>query len=83
MCKPPASIPTSLAYHRPCEIHNASPFLAPFALLTPPPPPVQSMPPSAVLGLRAVSGVLTGSGVEGLVALVRAVPSIEEVRREG
>ncbi len=42
-------------------------------------PPAQNLPPGHVRRLRAVSGVLAPSGVEGLVALVRACPHIEEV----
>lgn len=42
----------------------------------------QDAAPGSVTGLRAVQGVLTASGVQGLQALVRALPlSILEVHR--
>lgn len=48
---------------------------------------LRRLPPAAVLGLRAGAGALGGTGAaEGLAALVKACPGIEEVgggRRAG
>ncbi|GIL77087.1 hypothetical protein Vretifemale_6644 [Volvox reticuliferus] len=44
---------------------------------------IKSLSTDAVKGIRAVSGVMTKSAVEGLTALVRARPSIEELELRG